>query len=48
MKVELSPTDNSLTFTFTTPDYMEDEAAKQVEPYITPQVVLTWKNGKFD
>ncbi|MBR4381039.1 MAG: DUF3256 family protein [Bacteroidaceae bacterium] len=48
MKVELSPTDNSLTFTFTTPDYMEAEAAKQVEPYITPQVVLTWKNGKFD
>ena len=48
MKAELSPTDNSLTFTFTTSDYMEAEAAKQVEPYITPQVVLTWNNGKFD
>ncbi len=48
MKVELSPTDNSLTFTFTTPDYMGAEAAKLVEPYITPQVMLTWKNGKFD
>lgn len=47
MKAALSPDDGSLTFTFTTPDYMAAEAAKMVETYIIPQVVMTWQNGKF-
>lgn len=48
MKMELSPDNKSLTFTFTTPDYMEAEAAKLVEPYINPSITLIWHDGRFE
>ena len=47
MKADLSPDENSLTFTFTTPDYMEAEAAKLLQPYIAPTVTLQWNGKRF-
>lgn len=46
-KATLSPDDATLTFTFTTPDYMDAEAAKLIEPYIIPTVTLHWDGAKF-
>ena len=47
VKATLSPDDATLTFTFTTPDYMDAEAAKLIEPYIIPTVTLHWDGAKF-
>ncbi|MCR4765295.1 MAG: DUF3256 family protein [Bacteroidaceae bacterium] len=48
MKAEMSPEDTALTFTFTTPDYMDPEAVKQIESYITTTVTLHWDGNKFN
>ena len=35
-------------FTFTTPDYLDKETAKDLKPYLKSQpVCLEWKEGKF-
>ena len=47
MKASLSPDEATLTFTFTTPDYMASEATKLIEPYINPTVTLQWDGAKF-
>ncbi len=47
LKASLSPADTALTFTFCTPDYMEKEAAKRLEPFVRPPVVYVWKEGRF-
>lgn len=47
MKADLSADDTSLTFTFSTPDYMDAEAAKLIEPYIIPTVTLHWRETAF-
>ena len=47
MKADLSGKDATLTFTFTTPDYMEKEAAEKLKPFLRRPVSYTWKEGKF-
>lgn len=47
MKADLSGKDATLTFTFTTPDYMEREAAEKLKPFLRRPVSYTWKEGKF-
>ena len=47
MKATLSPDDATLNFTFTTPDYMESEAAKLIEPYVIPTITLQWDGVKY-
>ena len=47
MRAELSPDDSSLTFTFTTPEYMSADAAKLLEPYVIPSVTLNWNGRQF-
>ena len=47
MKADLSPDAASLTFSFTTPDNLDKETAKQMEPYIIPSVTLTWNGKEF-
>lgn len=47
MKAELSSKDTALTFTFTTPDYMEKEAADKLKPFIRRPIIYVWKEGKF-
>jgi len=48
MKADLSPDSSQLTFSFSTPAYMETEAAKLIEPYIIPTVTLSWNGKKFE
>ena len=48
MKAELSPDNTQLTFTFTTPDYLGEDVAKQLAPYIIPAVTLSWNGKQFD
>lgn len=47
MKADLSSKDATLTFTFTTPDYMEKEAADKLKPFIRRPITYVWKEGKF-
>lgn len=47
MKADLSANDATLTFTFTTLDYMNKEAADKLKPFIRRPVVYTWSEGKF-
>lgn len=48
MKADLSRDDNTLTLRFTTPEYMEKEAADKLQPFIRRPIVYTWKEGKFN
>ena len=48
MKAVLSKEDASLTFIYTTPDYMNKETREKLEPYLRKEpVVLKWQEGKF-
>ena len=48
MKVSLSKEDVSLTFIYTTPDYLNKENKEKLEPYLRKEpVVLKWQEGKF-
>lgn len=47
MKADLSSKDAALTFSFTTPDYMEKEAAEKLKPFIRRPIKSVWKEGKF-
>lgn len=47
VKADLSKTDDMLTFTFTTPQYLEDEDAEKLKPYITSPIVYNWVDGTF-
>ena len=48
MKASLSKDDASLTFIYTTPDYLNKEDKKQMLRYLNPNpVVFQWKDGKF-
>ena len=46
MKADLSAKDATLTFTFTTPDYMEKEAAEKLKPFLRRPIVYSWNQGK--
>ena len=48
MKADLSGKDATLTFTFTTPDYMEKETAEKLKPFLRAPITYTWKEGKFN
>ena len=48
MKADLSGKDATLTFTFTTPDYMEKETAEKLKPFLRDPIIYTWKEGKFN
>ena len=48
MKTSLSKEDVSLTFIYTTPDYLNKENKEKLEPYLRKEpVVLKWQEGKF-
>jgi hypothetical protein len=47
MKAILGKTDNTLTFTFTTPDYLSKEAAKDIKPFVRETIKYTWDNHSF-
>lgn len=47
MKANLSADNITLSFTLTTPEYMDAEAAKLLAPYIVPTVTLQWNGECF-
>ena len=48
VKADLSAKDNALTFTFTTIDYMDKEAAEKLKPYLRRPIVYVWKEGNYE
>lgn len=48
MKASLSKEDETLTFIYTTPDYLNKEDKRNLMPYLRKEpVVLRWQKGKF-
>ena len=48
MKAQLSKEDTSLTFTYTTPDYLDEEDREKLSPHLRKgPIVLRWSEGKF-
>ncbi|KAA6315535.1 hypothetical protein EZS27_034022 [termite gut metagenome] len=47
IKADLSKTDHTLSFTFTTLDYMGKEEAETLKSYLREVVTYEWKEGKF-
>jgi hypothetical protein len=47
LKADLSKTDTTLSFTFTTPRYMGEETLYQWKRYLREVIVYEWKDGKF-
>lgn len=46
-KIDLNKENTELTFTLTTPDYMSNETAEKLVPFIRRSIVYQWKNGAF-
>lgn len=47
LKADLSKDNNELTFTFTTPEYLDGSEAKALEPFLKKVLVYVWKDGRF-
>ena len=48
MKAQLSKEDTSQTFTYTTPDYLNEEDREKLLPHLRKEpIVLRWSEGKF-
>ena len=47
LSAELSDNSDTLTLTFTTPRYLDKEAAEVLKPYIRPTRKYVWRDGRF-
>lgn len=48
LKADLSETDNTLSFTYATPDYLDKETAEEIKPYLVQDPLkCIWKEGHF-
>lgn len=47
MQADLSKSDDTLTFTFTTPEYMEKETAEKLKPFIRRPLQYSWNSNHF-
>ncbi len=47
IKADLSPNDNKLAFTFTTPEYLGQATSDKIRPYIHTPLSYIWMKGKF-
>lgn len=47
VKMEWSKETPALTFTLTTPEYMEKETAEKLKPFLRRSIVYSWKAGKL-
>lgn len=47
VKADLSKADDKLTFTLTTPEYMEKETAEKLKPFLRRPIVYVWSEGRF-
>lgn len=48
MKADLSAKDATLTFSFSTLDYMQKEEAEKLKPFLRQPVKYVWKEGRFE
>lgn len=46
-RAELSPDSQQISFTYTTPEYLNTEDRTNLMPYVTSQIVMLWKGGRF-
>lgn len=48
LKADLSETNNTLSFTYATPDYLDKETAEEIKPYLVQEPLkYIWKEGHF-
>ena len=48
LKAVLSEKDTSLSFVYTTPDYLDKETLKEIKPYLVAEPLkYVWQNGRF-
>lgn len=48
LKADLSETDNTVSFTCATPDYLDKETAEEIKPYLVQEPLkYIWKEGHF-
>ena len=47
MKVELVAQSQLLIFHLSATDYMDNETAEKLKPYLRPFIAYSWKEGKF-
>lgn len=48
LKADLSETDNTLSFTYATPDYLDKKTAEEIKPYLVQEPLkYIWKEGHF-
>lgn len=47
MKADFTGTDSALAFTLTTLEYMDADEAVKLKPFVYPQLLYVWKDGRF-
>jgi hypothetical protein len=47
VKADFTKANDDLTFTLTTPDYMQTETAKKLKPFLRRPLIYRWINGRF-
>ena len=49
LNASLSADNRSLTFTYTTPEYLNEEESTELSPFLRKDpIVLEWKNGRYE
>lgn len=47
MQIDLAPDNTTLTYTLTTPRYMEQKTAETLKPYLRRSITYRWEKGRF-
>lgn len=47
VKADLNKSDNTLSFTLTTPEYLQNETAEKLKAFLRRPLVYRWEGGKF-
>lgn len=47
LKADLSKDSNDLTFTFTSPEYLDESSTKALEPFLKKELSYVWKDGSY-
>lgn len=47
LKSDLSKDSSDITFTFASPEYLDETAAKNLSPFVKKALIYVWKEGRF-
>ena len=47
LKTDLSKDNSDITFTYSSPEYLDETAAKDLAPFVKKALVYVWKEGRF-